>query len=103
VKANNKKKNSECLLVASKYIDVEVNAEKINYTLIFCQQNAEQNHDIRRENKFFKYVAMFRRLRMALTKQTTFIDQVGLDYIQGLPATIQFSKHIYLPMFYLET
>jgi len=71
--------------------------------LMFCQQNAEQNHDTQRDNKSFQYVAMFRWLRMALTKQTTVIGQVGLDYIQGLPATIQFSIHIFLLVFYLET
>jgi hypothetical protein len=39
------KKNTEALLVTSKEIGREVNAEKTNYLFISHQHNVEQNHN----------------------------------------------------------
>jgi hypothetical protein len=36
-------KNAETLIVASKEVCLEVNAEKTNYMLLSCHQNAGQN------------------------------------------------------------
>jgi hypothetical protein len=63
---------------------------------MFCQQNAGQNYDIKGDNKSYEYVAKFRCLGRALTKETTFISQVGIDQIQGLPLTIQFRIFVFL-------
>ena len=38
--------NTEALLVASKDIGLEVNAEKTKYAFMSCEQNAGQNHNI---------------------------------------------------------
>jgi hypothetical protein len=40
------KKNTEALVVASKEIGLEVNAEKTNYMVMSQDQNAGQNHNI---------------------------------------------------------
>jgi hypothetical protein len=40
-------KNKETLIDASKEVCLEVNIENTKYMLLFCHQNAEQNHDIK--------------------------------------------------------
>jgi hypothetical protein len=41
------KKNAEALVIASKEIGLEVNADKTKYMVISRDQNAGQNHDIK--------------------------------------------------------
>jgi hypothetical protein len=56
------KKNTEALVVASKEIILEVNAEKTKY-MDTCQgQNARQNYNIKIDNKTFKRVEQFKYL-----------------------------------------
>jgi hypothetical protein len=52
---NTIKKNRESLTDANKEVGLEVNTEKIKY--MSCHQNAGQNHDIKRANRCFEYVA----------------------------------------------
>jgi hypothetical protein len=47
------KKNTEALVVASKEIGLEVNAEKTKYMAMSRDQNAGQNHNIKIDNKSF--------------------------------------------------
>jgi hypothetical protein len=52
--------NTENLIDASEEVGLEVNAGKTDYTLRSRHQNAGQNHDIKRANRFeivveFKY------------------------------------------------
>jgi hypothetical protein len=47
------KKNTETLTDASKEVGLAVNAEKTKYTLLSRHQNAGQNHDIKKTNRFF--------------------------------------------------
>jgi hypothetical protein len=44
---------SEDLLVTSKEIGLELNAEKSKYTVMSCEKNAGQNHDVKIGNEFF--------------------------------------------------
>jgi hypothetical protein len=46
-------KNTETLTDASKEIGLEVNTQKTKYMLLSCQQNAGQNHAIKRANRSF--------------------------------------------------
>jgi hypothetical protein len=48
------KKNTEALVVASKEIGLEVNAEKTKYMVMSRNQNAGQNHNIKIDNKSLK-------------------------------------------------
>jgi hypothetical protein len=50
------KKNTEAFVVASKEIDLEVNAEKTKYMVMSRDQNAGQNHNIKTDNKSFESV-----------------------------------------------
>jgi hypothetical protein len=48
------KKNTEALVVASKEIGLEVNAEKTKYIVMSHNQHAGQNHNIKLDNKSLK-------------------------------------------------
>jgi hypothetical protein len=48
----NIKKNTEALVVASKKIGLEVNAEKTKYMVVSQDQNVGQNHSIKIDDKF---------------------------------------------------
>jgi hypothetical protein len=48
------KKNKESLVVASKEIGLEVNAEKTKYMVMSRDQNAGQGHNIKLDNKSFE-------------------------------------------------
>jgi hypothetical protein len=54
------KKNTEALMVASKEIGLEVNAEKTKYMVMCREQNAGQNHNIKIDNKSFEMVEPFK-------------------------------------------
>ena len=44
------KKNTEALVVASKEIGLEVNADKTKYVVMFRDQNAGHSHNIETDN-----------------------------------------------------
>jgi hypothetical protein len=54
------KRNTEALVVASKEIGLEVNAEKTKYIVMSRNQNAGQNHNIKIDNKSFERVEQFK-------------------------------------------
>jgi hypothetical protein len=56
------KKNTEALVVASKEIILEVNAEKTKYVDTRQGQNAGQNYNIKTDNKSFKRAEQFKSL-----------------------------------------
>jgi len=56
----NVKKNTETMLVGSKEIGLEVNADKIKYMVMFRDQNAGQWHNIKSDNKSFRRVEEFK-------------------------------------------
>jgi hypothetical protein len=53
------KKNTEALVVASKEIGLEVNAEKTKYMIMSRNQNAGQNHNIKLDDKSYERVEQF--------------------------------------------
>jgi hypothetical protein len=56
------RKNTETLLIASKEIGLEVNAEKIKYMVMSRDQNAGQNGYIQIGNESFETVEQFKYL-----------------------------------------
>jgi hypothetical protein len=53
------KKSTQNVTDASKEVGLEVNTEKAKY-MLFCHQNARQNHDMKIGNRCFEDVAEFR-------------------------------------------
>jgi hypothetical protein len=70
------RKNSEALLIASKEIGLEVNAEKTKYMVMSRDQNAEQNGNIQIGNKWFETVEHFKYLGTILTNQNSTYEEV---------------------------
>jgi hypothetical protein len=66
------KKKTETLFDASKEVDLEVNAEKTKYVLLFRNQNAGQSHDIKIANRSFENVAQFKYFGTTVTNQNLF-------------------------------
>ena len=56
------KKNAEALIVASKEIGLEVNADKTKYIIIARDQNAERGHSIQIDNISFERMEVLRYL-----------------------------------------
>jgi hypothetical protein len=53
---DNLKKNTKALVVTNEEIDVEVNADKTKYMVVYWQQNAVQNHNVQINDKPFERV-----------------------------------------------
>jgi hypothetical protein len=70
------KKNTEALVVASKEIGLEVNAEKTKYMVMSRDQNAGQNHKIKIDNKLFERVEQFKNLGTALRYKSCFHEVI---------------------------
>jgi uncharacterized lipoprotein YehR (DUF1307 family) len=64
---NTTKKNKETLNDASKYVGLEVNAEKTKYISLSRHQNIRQNHDVKPANRSFGNVAQLKYLGTTVT------------------------------------
>jgi predicted RNase H-like nuclease (RuvC/YqgF family) len=73
---NTIKENSETLLEASRYIGLEINAEKTKYMIMSRHLNSRENQNIRIANELFEKVAKFKYLRMTLTNQNEIRDEI---------------------------
>jgi len=65
------KKNIEALIVASKEIGQEVNAERTKYMVLSQYQNAGRSHKTKIENSCFERVEEFKYLGTTLTNQNS--------------------------------
>jgi sorting nexin-29 len=70
------RKNTEVLLIASKEIGLEVNAEKTKYMVMPRDQNAGQNGYIQIGNKSFETVKQFKYLGTTLTNQNSIDEEI---------------------------
>jgi hypothetical protein len=70
------KKNTETLIVASKEIGLEVNAEKTKYMLMSRNQNAVQDNNIKLDNQSFERVEHFKYLGTTLTNQNSIQEEI---------------------------
>ena len=63
------KENKEALIVASKEIGLEENADKTKYIVISRDKNAGQTHNMKTGNRSFEMVEEFKYLGTTLTNQ----------------------------------
>jgi hypothetical protein len=70
------RKNTEALLIASKEIGLEVNAEKTKNMIMSRDQNAGQNGYIQIGNKLFETVEQFKYLGTTLTNQNSIHGEI---------------------------
>jgi hypothetical protein len=61
------KKNTDSLVIASKEIGLEVNADKTKYMVMSRDQNAGRSHEIKTDNSCFERVEQLRYLGTTLT------------------------------------
>jgi len=64
------------LLVASKEVGLEVNAEKSKYIVMSRDQNAGRNHVIKNVSRAFERVEQFRCLGTTLTYQNSIQEEI---------------------------
>jgi hypothetical protein len=70
------KKNTKTLVVASKEVGLEISAEKAKYMVMSRGQTAEQNHNIKIDNKSFERVEQFRYLVTTGTNQNSIHEEI---------------------------
>jgi hypothetical protein len=70
------RKNIEALLIASKEIGLEVNAEKTKYMVMSRDQNAGENGYIQIGNESFETVEQFKYLGTTLTNQNSIHEEI---------------------------
>jgi len=69
-------KNTQALLVASKEMDLEVNTDKAMYVIVSRSKKAEQNHNIKIDNKSFERMDQFRVLGITLRYQNSVQEKI---------------------------
>jgi len=72
---HNIKRNAEALVVASKEIGLEVNADQTKYMVMFRDQNAGRNHSIKTDRSSFAMMGQFRYLGKTLTDQNSIKEE----------------------------
>ena len=70
------KENAEALVLASKVIGLEVNADKTKYMVISQDQNAGRSHSMKNDNSSFERVEEFKYLGTTLTNQNSFQEEI---------------------------
>ena len=70
----------EALVLTSKEIGLEANADKTEYTVLSRDQNAERSHNMKIDNRSFERVEKFKYLETTLT-----LRRLMYIYIYGAP------------------
>jgi len=70
------KEIAEALLVATKKIGLEVNANKTKYTVMSQDQNAGRSHSMKIDNSSFEKVKQFKYLGTTLTNQNSSQEEI---------------------------
>ena len=69
--AHTVKENAEALLVATREIGLEVNADKTKYMVMFRDRNAGRGHSVKIDNSSIERVVEFKYLGTTLTDQNS--------------------------------
>ena len=70
------KKNTEAVVIVSKEVCLEVNAEKTKYVVMSREQNAGQNCNIKTDNKIFESAEHFGYLGTTLKNQNSIQEEI---------------------------
>ena len=70
------KENAEALVVATKEIGLEVNADKTKYMFMSRNQNAGRGHSMKNDNSSFERVDEFKYLGTTLTNQNSIQEEI---------------------------
>jgi len=70
------KENAEALIVASKEIGLEVNADKTEYVVMSQDQNAGRSHSMKTDNSSFERVEELKYLGTTLTNQYSIQEEI---------------------------
>ena len=70
------KENAEALLVATKEIGLEVNADKTEYMVMSREQTAGLSHTMKADNNSIESVEEFKYLGMTLTNQKSIQEEI---------------------------
>ena len=73
------KENAEALVVASKEIGLEVNADKTKYMIMPQDQNVGQSHSMKTDNSSFERVGEYKYLGTTLTNQNSLRKKLRAD------------------------
>ena len=77
------KENTEALIVASKEIGLEVNADKTKYMVMSQDRNAGQSHNIKTDNSCFERVGQFKYLGTTLIYQNSIQVEIKCRLMPG--------------------
>jgi len=77
------KENAEALIVASKEIGLEVNADKTKYMVMSRDQNAGQSHRMKIDNISFERVEEFQYLGTTLTNKNSIQEEIKSSLESG--------------------
>jgi hypothetical protein len=69
-------RNTGTVTDASKEVGLDVNVEKTKYVLVSRDQNADQNWDIKIENRSFENVSQFKYLGTTVTNQNLIQEEI---------------------------
>jgi hypothetical protein len=75
------KENTDALVVASKEIGLEVNADKTKYKVMSRDQNAGRRHNLMIDNSFCERVEQLKYFGTALTYQNSIQEDKGMFVI----------------------
>jgi sorting nexin-29 len=70
------KENADTLMVSTKEIGLEVNADKTTYIAMPRDQNAGQSHDLNTDNRSFEKLEEFNHLGTTLTNQNSIQEEI---------------------------
>jgi len=70
------KENAEALVVATKEIGLEVNADKTKYMIMSRDQNAGRSHSMKIDNSSIEMVEEFKYLGTTLTNKNSIQDEI---------------------------
>jgi len=71
------KENAEALVVATKEIGLEVNADKTKYMIMSPDQNAGRSHSMKTDNSAIERVEEFKYLGTTLTNKNSIQEEIN--------------------------